>query len=151
MRALLAAAVVALAALVAPAAANLTEAEVQECVAECAQLQDAGLHCKSHYADSRPFPLLLGTCQAGWRAGTQFGCARACARDSCFGLSVSPAMIAKRDTACKSYENQMPRPTVLEVCREGFGIGAETRCHHVEAELARARAEEADEVRQRAL
>lgn len=140
MRAFVAAAVVAL------ALASVSDEEVEQCVAECQQMQDTGLHCQSHYGDRRPHPLLVTVCTSGWKQGSLLGCRRACARESCFGLSVNQALLSKRDVACKSYEGQMPRPTVLETCREGFMLGAESRCHEVESELARAHAEEMAEV-----
>lgn len=130
--------------------ATLTSEEVAECVRECTNAQDgpggeaAQTRACDRYTDKRPHPLLVNICEGSYKLGGANGCERGCKSQACSGLRFDSEVVAARDLGCKQFQSQMPRPAAYEICKEAYMKGFEGKCAFVEAELARAAAEEED-------
>jgi hypothetical protein len=134
-----------LAALLSLSTGQASEENIRDCVQGCLRADNvaAQSYCPKHYSDRRPHPLLVNACKSAWTAGGASGCQRACRAVSCAGFRMSHDLLDQRDEYCRPMERQMPRPTVLEVCREAFLQGAETMCQQVESAVERALHEQA--------
>lgn len=105
----------------------------QACVARCERPATTSVNkaCDEFRGDSR-FPQRLSICQDSYKAGHRHGCELGCnegsANDVCFGIAAHPKFLKAREATCLSYDQVLPRPTMINVCRQAFTKGAETRC-----------------------
>jgi hypothetical protein len=105
----------------------------QACVARCERPATTSVNkaCDEFRGDSR-FPQRLSICQDSYKAGHRHGCELGCnegsANDVCFGIAAHPKFLKAREATCASYDQVLPRPTMINVCRQAFTKGAETRC-----------------------
>jgi len=105
----------------------------QACVARCERPASTSVNkaCDEFRGDSR-FPQRLSICQDSYKAGHRHGCELGChegsSNDVCFGIAAHPKFLKAREATCLSYDQVLPRPTMINVCRQAFTKGAETRC-----------------------
>ena len=103
------------------------------CTARCQRpaAVNSAAQCDEFRGDSR-FPQRLSICNDSFKAGHRWGCDAGCMESSannvCFGLKNNAAFIKARESSCSAYDKILPRPTMINVCRDAFGAGAEARC-----------------------